>query len=75
MFGFACFGLYALAGVLQWHLESKLNAVTGALAIASAVLLLWTPFGPGVHTAGAVMLIGVVAWQKANESTRSISAA
>jgi len=75
VFGFACFGLYALAGVLQWHLESKLNAATGALAIASAVLLLWTPFGLGAHIAGAVMLLGVVVWQKANETHRSASAA
>ncbi|MDA1185212.1 MAG: TRAP transporter large permease subunit [Acidobacteria bacterium] len=75
VFGFACFGLYALAGVLQWHLESKLNAVTAALTMTSAACLLWTPFGPGVHIAGALMLVGVVVWQKTSESHRSTSVA
>jgi TRAP transporter 4TM/12TM fusion protein len=75
VFGFACFGLYALAGVLQWHLESRLNAVTGALAMTSAACLLWTPFGTGVHIVGALILVGVVGWQKANESQRSATAA
>ena len=73
VFGFSCFGLYALAGVLQWHLESNLNPATGALAITSAVCLLWTPFGLSLHTAGALMLIGVVVWQKTGQSRRPIS--
>jgi TRAP transporter 4TM/12TM fusion protein len=64
VFGFACLGLYALAGMLQWHLETRLNAITGALLLASAVCLLWTPFGFVVHMAGAVILIGVVTWQR-----------
>jgi TRAP transporter 4TM/12TM fusion protein len=64
VFVFACFGLYALAGILQWHLESRLNAVTGVLLIASAVCLLWTPFGMAIHVAGAVVLSGVVIWQR-----------
>jgi len=32
VFGFACFGLYALAGLLQWHLESRLTVISGALS-------------------------------------------
>jgi TRAP transporter 4TM/12TM fusion protein len=64
VFVFACFGLYALAGLLQWHLEARLNAATGALLLISAILLLWTPFGFAAHVAGAVLLTGVVVWQR-----------
>ena len=64
VFGFACLGLYALAGILQWHLESRLNAFTGALLLLSAALLLWAPFGVLVHLVGAALLIGVVTWQR-----------
>ena len=64
VFGFACLGLYALAGILQWHLESRLNALTGALLLLSAALLLWAPFGVVVHLVGAALLIGVVTWQR-----------
>ena len=60
----ACFGLYALAGLLQWHLETKLNTVTAALLATSAILLLWTPLGIAFHVAGAVLLAGIVAWQR-----------
>jgi TRAP transporter 4TM/12TM fusion protein len=64
VFGFACFGLYALAGLLQWHLESRLTAITGTLLLASAILILWTPFGVVAHLAGALLLTGIVAWQR-----------
>ena len=64
VFAFACLGLYALAGLLQWHLETKLNAVTGVLLLISAACLLWTPFGIVVHFAGAIVLIGVVVYQR-----------
>lgn len=64
VFGFACLGLYSLAGILQWHLEEKLTFVTGPLLLASAFLLLWTPLGIVAHVVGAVMLISVVAWQR-----------
>jgi TRAP transporter 4TM/12TM fusion protein len=69
VFAFACFGLYALAGVLQWHLESKLNIITGALLLVSAACLLWTPFGLAIHIVGAVVLIGVIVYQR-REVTR-----
>jgi hypothetical protein len=55
--------LYALAGILQWHLETKLNAMTGALLLLSAACLLWTPLGLIFHVAGAAMLIGVILFQ------------
>jgi len=64
VFAFACLGLYALAGLLQWHLESKLNVITGALLLVSATCLLWTPFGLAIHIAGAVVLIGVIVYQR-----------
>ena len=66
VFFFACFGLYALAGLLQWHLESRLNVVTGALLAAAALLLIWTPLGITAHVAGALVLSGVVAWQRSS---------
>lgn len=69
VFGFACFGLYALAGLLQWHLETRLTALTGGLVAASAVLLLWAPFGVAMHILGAAILIGIVIWQR-RDATR-----
>lgn len=64
VFGFACLGLYAMAGILQWHLEEKLTVLTGNLLLLSAVLLLWTPLGIIAHIAGAVILVSVVTWQR-----------
>ena len=64
VFAIACMGLYALAGLLQWHLEAKLNAVTASLLTASAACLLWTPFGLAIHGVGAALLIGVVLYQR-----------
>ncbi|MBT8079386.1 MAG: TRAP transporter fused permease subunit [Gammaproteobacteria bacterium] len=70
VFGFSCLGLYALAGLLQWHLESKLNFVTGTLVVVSACLLLWTPLGIAVHFAGAALLTGIVFWQRSTTGKR-----
>lgn len=64
VFVFACFGLYALAGILQWHLETRLNFVTGTLLLVCAVCLLWPPLGLVVHLAGAGILGGVVFSQR-----------
>jgi TRAP transporter 4TM/12TM fusion protein len=64
VFFFACFGLYALAGLLQWHLESKLNAATAVLLAVAALLLIWTPLGIAAHVAGALLLTGIIAWQR-----------
>jgi TRAP transporter 4TM/12TM fusion protein len=64
VFVFACLGLYALAGILQWHLETKLNVVTGALLLVSAACMLWTPFGIVIHLIGAMMLVTVVVYQR-----------
>ena len=64
VFIFACFGLYALAGILQWHLESRLNAGTAVLLLISALCLLWTSFDVSIHLVGAAILIGVVFLQR-----------
>jgi TRAP-type uncharacterized transport system fused permease subunit len=64
VFAFACLGLYALAGLLQWHLETKLNALTASLLLISAAMLLWPPLGLGVHLAGAALIIGIVVVQR-----------
>ena len=64
VFGFACLGLYALAGILQWHLEEKLNVVTGAILLVAAALLLWTPLGLAAHAMGVLLLVSIIVWQR-----------
>jgi len=64
VFVFACFGLYALAGLLQWHLEAKLNPITAMLLLIGAAMLLWPPLGVAVHVAGAVLVSGIVLYQR-----------
>ncbi len=64
VFVFACPGLYALAGLLQWHLETRLNALTGSILLLSAVLMLWTSFALGVHVAGVALLVGIIVYQR-----------
>ncbi|MEC9223653.1 MAG: TRAP transporter fused permease subunit, partial [Pseudomonadota bacterium] len=43
VFLWSSMGLYALAGILQWHLERKINLQIAVLLLLSAVLLMWTP--------------------------------
>jgi len=64
VFLFACPGLYALAGLLQWHLEARLNPLTATLLAVSAILMLWTSFALGIHIAGAALLIGIIIYQR-----------
>ncbi len=64
VFGWACLGLYALAGVLHWHLETRLNLLTAAVLLLSAALLMWMPFGIFFHLIGAGLLIAVIVWQR-----------
>lgn len=64
VFGWSCLGLYALAGLLHWHLEIRLNAATATLLLLSAALLMWTPFGIFYHLIGAGVLLGVILWQR-----------
>lgn len=64
VFFWACLGLYAMAGLLQWRLARKLNPVTATLLGVSAALLLWSPFSVYYHLVGAAVLFGVVYWQR-----------
>src|SRR5690606_16292068 len=63
-FAWACLGLYALCGLLQWHLGRPLNIVTALLLALGAVLLLWVPLGFWMHVLGALLLAGVIGWQR-----------
>jgi TRAP-type uncharacterized transport system fused permease subunit len=63
-FFWACMGLYALAGLLHWHLDRPLNMVSAAVLIASAVLLTWAPFEFYIHIVGMVLLGAVIFWQR-----------
>jgi TRAP transporter 4TM/12TM fusion protein len=64
VFAWACLGLYALCGLLQWYLEKPLSPASAALVLTSAGLMLWTPFALWMHLAGAALLAGVVFWQR-----------
>ena len=63
VFLWACPGLYALAGLLQWHLEKPINAIIAVLLALSAALLMWMPLPIYFHAAGAALLAGVIVWQ------------
>lgn len=64
VFSFASLGLYALAGILQGHLEKKLTMATWSLLLISAFLLLWPSSLITVHLVGASILVGVIIWQR-----------
>jgi TRAP transporter 4TM/12TM fusion protein len=63
VFLWSCMGLYAMAGLLQWHLETKLNPITAGGLLLSAILLMWTPFPLYYHVIGAVILISIIVAQ------------
>ena len=71
VFVFSCLGLYALSGILQWHLESKLNVITAFLLFVGAICLLWVPFGLAFHVFGGVLIVGVVLFQRRNSGGRA----
>ncbi|WP_460239685.1 TRAP transporter permease, partial [Aurantivibrio plasticivorans] len=64
IFAWSVIGLYALAGILQWHLERKLNLITAPLLLLSAGLLLWTPLGIAWHCLGAMLFTAVFIYQR-----------
>ena len=72
IFSWSCLGLYAMAGLLQWHLETKINALIAAALIVSAFLLMWAPLSTLYHLTGAAILIGIVIFQKRNERLAAI---
>jgi len=69
VFGWSCLGLYALAGVLHWHLESRLNLFTAALLLLAGALLMWMPLGLLYHIFGAGILFGLIFWQRRTKKT------
>ena len=71
VFIWSCMGLYAMAGLLQWHLESKINIVIAAGLAASAALLMWTPFPVYFHFAGAIILLSIIFFQNRNDTVAS----
>ena len=64
VFTFAALGFYAVAGLLQWHLEDRLSAATAGILTAAAIALLAFPLGFMVQLTGAALLIGLVLWQR-----------
>lgn len=64
VFFWSCFGLYAFAGVLQWRLDKALNPLTAGLLLLSGILLMWSPLSTLYHVAGALILLGIIFWQK-----------
>lgn len=73
VFVWSCMGLYAMAGLLQWHLETRLNALTAAALLVSAGLLMWTPFGIYWHMVGAAILVAVILLQRRTEKQAQTS--
>ncbi len=70
VFLWSCMGLYALAGILQWHLERKINFQIALLLLLSAVLLMWTPLPVYYHLAGAAILISIIIVQNRQKSVQ-----
>lgn len=64
VFVWACMGLYALCGVLQWRLDRPLNLLTASMLLLAAYLLMWYPLGLSYHLAGAALLAAVILWQR-----------
>ena len=71
VFIWSCMGLYAMAGLLQWHLESKINLVIAAGLATSATLLMWTPFPIYYHGVGAAILLAIIFYQNRNDTIPS----
>ena len=70
----SCLGLYAMAGLLQWHLETKINIMIAGGLATSAALLMWTPFPIYFHIAGATILLLIIFFQNRNEAVASAAA-
>ena len=74
VFIWASLGLYALAGLLQWHLEARINAAIAAALAVSAGLLMWTPLPIYYHILGAVILVSILLIQKRQEKSAAAPA-
>ena len=60
----AALGLYAIAGLLEWHLESRLTVVTAVALVVAACLLFYWPIGLLMQLLGAAILIAVILVQR-----------
>ena len=72
VFIWSCLGLYAMAGLLQWHLETKINIMIAGGLATGAALLMWTPFPIYFHIAGATILLLIIFFQNRNEAADEI---
>lgn len=68
VFLWACMGLYALAGLLQWHLEARITLAAAAALGVCAFLLMWAPLPIYYHALGAALLVGIVFLQHRNNA-------
>lgn len=75
VFIWSCMGLYALAGILQWHLETRINALVAGLLLVSAGLLMWTPFPMPYHMVGAGILFAIIFMQNRSKKVVASSPA
>ena len=73
VFIWSCLGLYAMAGLLQWHLETKINILIAAGLAASAALLMWTPFPIYLHVAGAIILLSIIFFQNRKDAAAPVA--
>ena len=64
VFFFSGIGFYALAGLLQGHLEDRLRVWSTLGLAASTFCLLWIPLGIVGHLVGAALLAAVVLLQR-----------
>ena len=71
VFLWASMGLYALAGLLEWHLEARINSLIAALLLLSASLLMWTPLPIYYHVCGAVILLSIILYQNREADTQA----
>ncbi len=69
VFFWACFGLYALAGLLHWHLETRLNLLSAGLLLLSAICMMWPSMPLYIHITGLAMLLAVIVWQNKTKPT------
>jgi len=63
VFLWSCLGLYALAGLLEWHLEKEINIPIAVLLVISAGSLMWAPLPIYYHVGGGAILLAIVLFQ------------
>lgn len=63
IFAFALFGIYALAGAIEGHLESAVHPALRLILLVSAVALLW-PLGAWFKVIAVLVVIAIVGAQQ-----------